>query len=115
MLGTTATTSPGYRYSSTEAGPPRAAGWALGRDGRPLRPVGVAGQLLGDPVVEALALQGLLDVGDDLAQRVGDLRLDLGDGRLGGPPFGRHLAGDAGRLGREHHLLAAGIGACRGT
>jgi hypothetical protein len=52
-------------------------------------PCRVAGPFLGGPVVKALALQCLLDVGDDLAQRVGDLRLDLGDGGLGGPPFGR--------------------------
>ena len=77
----------------------------------PLLPVGFAGQLLGDPVVKALALQGPFDVGDDLAQRVGDLRLDLGDGGLGGPPLGGQPPGDASRLGRERHLLAAGIGA----
>ena len=84
------------------------AGDAGGTTSAPCR---VFGQPLSDPLVKALAPQCLLDVGDDLAQGVRDLRLDLGDGGFGGPPFGRQPAGDAGRLGCEFHLLAAGIGA----
>jgi len=48
--------------------------------------------------VEALTPQGYLDVGDCVAQRVGDLLLYLGDGRFGGSPFGRQAADDARKL-----------------
>ena len=47
-----------------------------------LLPVGVVGQFLGDPVVEALAAQGRLDVGHDPADRIRDLVLDVGYRRL---------------------------------
>ena len=55
----------------------------------PSRPGIVLGQLLGDPVVEALALQRVPDVRDGLAERVGDLGFEFGQRGLGGPPFRR--------------------------
>ena len=45
--------------------------------------------------MEAPAFQGAFDVGDDLGERVGDLRLQFGEGRLGGPPLGRQAPDDA--------------------
>jgi hypothetical protein len=48
---------------------------ARGRE--PLFLCRVAGQFLGDLALKALALQCLFDVGDDLAERVGDFRVDL--------------------------------------
>jgi MFS family permease len=68
------------------------------------------GQRFGDPVVEALAVQGLGDVGYHLGERIGDLGLDFGDGGFGGAPFGGQAGGDAGRLvvSGAHGLAGAG-------
>jgi hypothetical protein len=51
-------------------------------------PARIAGQFLRDAVVEALAGQGLPDVGRDAGERVGELRLELLDAGLGGVPLG---------------------------
>src|ERR1700678_2273191 len=78
-------------------------------------PGGVEGEFLDDPVVEALPLPRLLDGGNVVDDGEGELRLDLGDGRLGGAPFRGQQADDLGRLGGERHLLAARVGAGGGA
>src|SRR6185312_14038769 len=50
-------------------------------------PCGVRGKPFRDAVVEALAVQGCVNVGDHTAEWIRDLALELGDGRLGGLPF----------------------------
>jgi DNA-3-methyladenine glycosylase II len=90
----------------------RAAGDRLGLAQAALS--AVRGQALGDAVVEALAGEDGADVLGDPGERVRQLRLDLGDDRLGGAPLGRQQAGDALGLGREHHPLAARVGGLGG-
>lgn len=51
-------------------------------------PVGVGGEVIGDAVMEAAASHGGFEVGGDTAERIGQLRVELLDGRLGGPPLG---------------------------
>jgi hypothetical protein len=77
---------------------------------RGVAPPRIAGQLLRDAIVEALAGQGLPDVGRDAGERVGKLCLELLQGCLGGIPLGGELASDLLGPGREPYLLAGASG-----
>src|ERR1700683_1362712 len=76
---------------------------------RGVAPPRIAGQFLRDAIMEALASQGLPDIGRDARERVGKLCLKLLQGCLGGVPLGGELVGDPFGPGREPYLLAASV------